>query len=55
MSMKPGLLTFHRRHLLLGNNAEALRFLRAYLASHPDHATTKKMVEPIEAGDVEPL
>ena len=42
-------------YLLLGNNAEALRYLQAFLARHPDDAATKNMVEAIEAGQVEPM
>ena len=42
-------------HLLLGNNAEALRYLQAFLARHPDNAATKTMVEAIAAGRVEPM
>ncbi len=42
-------------HLLLGNNADALRYFQTFLARHPDHDATKQMVEAIETGQVEPM
>ena len=48
----------HPRHqgLVLGAvNAEAVRYLQAFLATHPDNAVTKNMVEAIEAGQVGPM
>ncbi len=36
-------------------DAEAVRYLQAFLATHPDNAVTTNMVEAIEAGQVGPM